>query len=195
VKRFVLNFFTLVSLVLCATALLMSEKSIGRCDGMSWTSSPAGNDPHDCHSMFFDAEDGCLSCGYDRIIYLDASSDAYNKLYHSPGFLTYATGDMVETGGYMYDTRMTQSFEFNFVRQKPGSSDWTDFALVAPLWFVAIMAAILPASRLGFWIRHRQRKHRQEIGFCYSCGYDLRATPDKCPECGMVAPKKPIVSD
>jgi hypothetical protein len=56
-------------------------------------------------------------------------------------------------------------------------------AVAVPHWFLALLAAIIPALRLRAELRsHRQRR----IGRCRQCGYDLRATSDRCPECGAV---------
>jgi hypothetical protein len=54
---------------------------------------------------------------------------------------------------------------------------------VAPLWFFAGFFAILPALRIGRYVRRRREGRR---GLCSCCGYDLRATPERCPECGAV---------
>ena len=48
-----------------------------------------------------------------------------------------------------------------------------------PWWCVAVATAVLPAIGL----RQRLRRRRPP-GVCPGCGYDLRATPDRCPECG-----------
>ena len=56
--------------------------------------------------------------------------------------------------------------------------------LVLPCWFVAVIAAVLPAARA---VRHDRHRLRRSRGLCPACGYDLRTTPEKCPECGAAA--------
>lgn len=63
--------------------------------------------------------------------------------------------------------------------------------VVLPYWLLAAATAPLPAGRLLLGIgRMSRRRRRARLHLCRSCGYDLRATPDRCPECGA-APNEP----
>jgi hypothetical protein len=63
-------------------------------------------------------------------------------------------------------------------------SDGVNGVLQIPYWMPVAVFAALPVSR--YW-RKARRQRRQELGLCVSCGYDLRATAGRCPECGGVA--------
>jgi hypothetical protein len=49
------------------------------------------------------------------------------------------------------------------------------------LWLLTSLLAVLPLVFVATAVT-RRRPH----GRCTVCGYDLRATPDRCPECGAV---------
>jgi hypothetical protein len=55
-----------------------------------------------------------------------------------------------------------------------------------PYWFIMLLTAILPIARLAGW-RRRARRLRMHPSLCRHCGYDCRATPERCPECGTAA--------
>jgi hypothetical protein len=54
-------------------------------------------------------------------------------------------------------------------------------AWVVPYWLIALAFATPP----GWWLAKRVRRRRRfKAGLCVACGYDLRASPERCPECG-----------
>ena len=53
--------------------------------------------------------------------------------------------------------------------------------IVIPYWSPALLFSILPT--LWIW-RSIKSGHRRKLGHCPECNYDLRATPERCPECG-----------
>jgi hypothetical protein len=62
--------------------------------------------------------------------------------------------------------------------------------LKLPLWFLASCFALPPAIWYSALLHQRRRRRRFAMGLCESCGFDLRATPNRCPECGLVPSPK-----
>ena len=65
------------------------------------------------------------------------------------------------------------------------AGEW-GMSILLPYWLLACGAAASGAGLLMISRRlHRQERRRRD-GQCIRCGYDLRATPDRCPECGTL---------
>ncbi|MGA2442841.1 MAG: hypothetical protein ABSH08_17950 [Tepidisphaeraceae bacterium] len=72
---------------------------------------------------------------------------------------------------------------FGFVNREQG------YQAITPFWLLFLVLSWLPL----LWCRRRKRQ--SEGVHCLACGYDLRATPDRCPECGTIPPKNEMVSN
>jgi hypothetical protein len=72
------------------------------------------------------------------------------------------------TAGFSYFHRSSPPFTIRYV-QVP------QWALIAPPVAITMGLVVL------------LRRRRRSPGHCRTCGYDLRGTPDRCPECGTPA--------
>jgi hypothetical protein len=63
------------------------------------------------------------------------------------------------------------------------SNPWEPLAVGVGLvlMFLAVPLTKIILTRLEYL---PTRARTQPAGICATCGYDLRATPDRCPECG-----------
>jgi hypothetical protein len=61
------------------------------------------------------------------------------------------------------------------------------------LGLMALAMAIMVARlSLTGWLETREDRRRHRLGLCAFCGFDLRASTQRCPECGRAIPPPDI---
>jgi len=92
--------------------------------------------------------------------------------FRPPRWSSWSSGGVWHWSGNFFVHR------YQFQRFNEG---YRDFAIGIPQWLLVLGLACfsLLATRYS-----RSLKHRNDI--CSKCGYDLRATQDRCPECGAI---------
>ena len=82
--------------------------------------------------------------------------------------------------GFRYESEHKRAFV------QPAFGGWplhqVAVALRVPYWAIVLVTAAVPATVA--LARRRAKAARRRRGECAACGYDLRATPGRCPECG-----------
>ncbi|MCH8965805.1 MAG: hypothetical protein IIB58_12635 [Planctomycetes bacterium] len=86
-----------------------------------------------------------------------------------------------------------QSWRVNGLRydrmQSRKTTWWVFFLRSGPKISGGVVALWIPTAVLlclNAWLLHpyHRRRRRRKLGLCLKCGYDLRASKERCPECG-----------
>lgn len=175
VRRWTQRSLSLVSLVLCLLLSALWISSYWREVSVAWRTL----DKFGFTDFRFISRPGeILVCRDNKV-----------ALYLVPGSLVrWSFGNYP---AYDYSRFAKSRFEFSNDRKAFFGFEYTYFGanagetrnLIVPYWFLTLLFAILPLHRARSMLRDRRLAH---VGRCPACGYDLRASPDRCPECGRV---------
>lgn len=73
---------------------------------------------------------------------------------------------------------------FQIARPNYGPPEiYRGYSVTVPWWSIVAGLLAMPALRAARWARRRRRARRN---CCVACGYDLRGSPGRCPECGTI---------
>jgi hypothetical protein len=166
--RILLNALTVLSLLLCLMTAVLWVRGFWRDDVLGVRVPVPG-----VRDLTLRVESGLEGIGLVTILWSRAQMEEYlnrseRAWWHQKDNPEYGTGG--------WET----SYGFGTVMANLGSARVRGW--VAPAWAVGTATAILPAIRFRRWLRRRKARP----GLCPACGYDLRATPERCPECGAV---------
>jgi hypothetical protein len=184
VKRRLFTILSAVSLLLCTAVCWMWTRSIAYIDLYhyqlsEWESEQLRSD----HYFYLVSRPGEFEFGTMEFV-----RDKVFNIYLFYGWAEYETNPAKAWAsqrlGISGSFSPTVSKSPSYTLRHDNTNYWN---IRLPYWLLIVLFSILPIVWLGRRLRERRRIRRLRRHQCASCGYDLRATPGRCPECGTVA--------
>jgi hypothetical protein len=165
-RRILLNVVTVLSLLLCLAAITLWIRGRTQLDDLSIY--------RPLRYINFRSVEGRF-----QLDFWSASAPFWGRSIELGG------GDLAQLRyGHLPFSWEVGGFAYGGTVEQHGVIVVTGREFAGPAWFVVLALAGLPAVRLRGAVKRRRARKRAFRGLCPSCGYDLRATPDRCPECG-----------
>jgi len=168
--RILWNAATAMSLLLCVATVALWVRSYQKCDEVWW------------------------SIANPRLV---LAASGYRGGLVAGSYKPVATPDPLQPSGAVWNQGKAMSFtevfhsrgtwfnRFGFTLEYARNNLYESRFFACPYWSILLPTALLPCARLVGW-RRRARRLRMRPNLCRHCGYDVRATPDRCPECGAI---------
>ena len=168
------NFASGVSLALCVATAVMWVRSAGRTEHLQWNRAWVPK-PGVLELRLLNIRTG------RGIAYVGwhVSRDSASNFQRGWNDLEYS--QLTEAARANVHPFWQRRFGYDHVSMYAGSHS---YIVAAPHAIWASVAAIPAAAAVAHRMRTRRRRGTR---LCPTCGYDLRATPERCPECGTSA--------
>ena len=190
--RRLLNFFTALSLLLCISVCVLWVRSYWVQDVLVFRKvyGQVHNPQRRFCDLFSSAGGVRATFGHRFDFYGIGTDAAARRMGHGKGWLVFHEVDRNNvTYPYLGGTgRIRPGFQLDRFCDPPHSAPGSPintmdlYTIVLPHAVLAAALAVLPSVGLR---RASARLRCPANQVCRSCGYDLRATPERCPECGQ----------
>jgi hypothetical protein len=183
--RRLITFCSAVSLALCVVVFIAWVVSIFRSDSIGW----AGFDDRAAGTWH---NWGLTSDGGQLIVYrlntgtvrLDGPIKNLSGI-NVPGMQPHVFHHTYR-GEFGWRSRPVVYKDFPEGGPVPGGSPLRFRFVAVANWLLVLLFAAGGAPVGIRWLKRLLTRRRFAAGLCRKCGYDLRASPQRCPECGVV---------
>jgi hypothetical protein len=169
--RVLLNAATITSLVLCIGAIVIGARGYLYCDAM-WLVYP-------------NVEFGAYQSQGRLVVSVRRPLPGESLLLHRSSMFDTCFGNPPDSSDYidsLYAMGDPRFLGFAVASYQDGV---VCRDVILPTWATIAATIAIPALRVVLRSRRRGRDKDSNLA-CVSCGYDLRATPARCPECGTI---------
>jgi hypothetical protein len=192
ILRILSNAATLLSLVLCVATAVLWVRSCLACD--SYFYSRFEDEPpwvrwFQGHLQTGRGGIGCtwsvqaLPLGSRANLERRYPSPSFKHVTHEPAYPDFKFDHSPVVYGFNFAHFANPPTMGGSFPGRPGSSG---IQLIVPLWCLLLAFALIASPGVWSWNRRRRNRRRRIAHRCTACGYDLRATPERCPECGTI---------
>ena len=177
IGRYILNTLTVLSLVLCVGTVGLWVRS-----NHDWMDSIRVSSKPDRVTLIY-SRPGSIAFGTAGGFSIERATWAVD---HDRGRGVTALAALMLAGDIEADKEL---LGITVATGRHGNNGRVLFLLFRDYYPVALFA-LLPVIRFCSWSYRRTRSRQREAPHrCANCNYDLRATPDRCPECGTIPTK------